>query len=57
MYLLHEDYNIPLSSVGKLLGKRDHSTVTNGVGKIRLGILEDPSIRKTVLEIQQSLVS
>lgn len=57
MYLLHEDYNIPLSSVGKLLGKRDHSTVTNAVGKIRLGILEDPLIRKTVSEIQQSLVS
>jgi chromosomal replication initiator protein len=55
MYLLREELGLPFTEIGRLLGDRDHSTVTHAVGKINYDINVDTVLRKTILEVKERL--
>ena len=52
MYLCKELTDIPLASIGKYLGNRDHATVIYGYNKISEDIKNDESVKKCVDEIK-----
>lgn len=52
MYLCKELTDIPLASIGKYLGNRDHATVIYGYDKIAKEINSDENIKKYVNEIR-----
>ncbi len=55
MYLLRADAGRPLTEVGRLLGKRDHTTVMHGAGKIEDALATDPELRRELAEIRAGL--
>ena len=55
MYLLHEDGQRPLTEIGRILGKRDHTTVMYGCKKIEAARVIDPDLRRHIQEIRDSL--
>ena len=55
MYFAREYTNLTLSQIGSELGKRDHSTVSHGAGKIVNEIVEDPYIEQAVSQISRML--
>lgn len=52
MYLLRHDVGLTLSTIGQLVGGRDHSTVIYGVGKIDRGIGRDQALKDEVARIR-----
>ncbi|OGD98253.1 chromosomal replication initiator protein DnaA [Candidatus Curtissbacteria bacterium RIFCSPLOWO2_01_FULL_38_11b] len=52
MYLLRKELGLPLETVGKMLGGRDHSTVIHGVEKIENKVTSDFSFRDEILRIK-----
>ncbi|MFH1896052.1 MAG: chromosomal replication initiator protein DnaA [bacterium] len=48
MYLLRIDCDLPLESVGELLGGRDHTTIMHGVAKIENKAQKDSSFKKEI---------
>jgi chromosomal replication initiator protein len=48
MYLCHELTDTSLQAVGKMLGKRDHSTVLHGVRKIEKDLEANSSLQGTI---------
>lgn len=48
MYLCREMIDIPLASIGKLMGNRDHTTVRHGVEKIEDNIKTSESLENTI---------
>jgi chromosomal replication initiator protein len=57
MYLLREDLNLSFSEIGRLLGNRDHSTVTYAVSKVASDANVDAGLRRAILEIREALTS
>ncbi len=55
MYLLIHEIGLPPTQVGRLLGKRDHSTVIHGAGKINGEMNEDANLRHDVQAIKESI--
>jgi chromosomal replication initiator protein len=55
MYLLREELHLSYSDIGRLLGRRDHSTVTHAVSKIGGDINAIPGFRQAVLDIKDEL--
>ena len=55
MYLLIYELSMSPTQVGRLLGGRDHSTVTHGAGKINGEINEDSQLRQDVLTIKEAI--
>ncbi len=55
MYLLIYELELSPTDVGRLLGKRDHSTVIHGAGKINGEINEDYQLRQDVLTIKEAI--
>jgi chromosomal replication initiator protein len=55
MYLLREDGQRPLTEIGRILGKRDHTTVMYGCKKIEDARVIDPDLRRQIQEIRDSL--
>ncbi len=51
MYLLREDAQLPLKTIGHLLGNRDHSTVIHGCRKAST-YLNNPTRRRQLAEIR-----
>ncbi|HWO93539.1 MAG TPA: chromosomal replication initiator protein DnaA [Dehalococcoidia bacterium] len=55
MYLMREYGKLPLSEIGRHLGKRDHTTVLHGVSKVSASVVRDASLRRDILAIRESL--
>ncbi|MBI2762126.1 MAG: chromosomal replication initiator protein DnaA [Chloroflexi bacterium] len=55
MYLLRSDAARPLTEIGRLLGKRDHTTVMHGTEKIEQAMYTDPQLRQELSEIRTRL--
>jgi chromosomal replication initiator protein len=55
MYLLREESNISLPSIGETLGGRDHTTIMYGCHKIADLLERDDQLRRQVLEIRENL--
>ncbi len=53
MFLLREDGQRPLTEVGRILGKRDHTTVMYGCKKIEDARVLDPDLRQQLQEIRR----
>jgi chromosomal replication initiator protein len=55
MYLLHEDAGRPLTEIGRVLGKRDHTTVLYGCKKVDEARVIDRELRQQLQEIRAAL--
>jgi len=55
MYLLRADAARPLTEIGRLLGKRDHTTVMHGTEKVEREMYTDPGLRSEIAEIRAQL--
>ncbi len=55
MYLLRTDAARPLTEIGRLLGKRDHTTVLHGTEKIEQALYLDPGLRQQIAEIRERI--
>ena len=56
MYLCREMTDIPLKTIGIMLGGRDHSTVNHGVEKIKDEIKIDETLNNTVEIIKKKII-
>ncbi len=48
MYLCRKLTDFSLSDIGKLMGKRDHTTILHGIDKVEKNIKNDPSMQNTI---------
>ena len=55
MYLCRELTNIPLKSIGKCLGNRDHTTIMHGCEKIEQELQSTPATQKTIDILKKKL--
>ncbi len=55
MYLCKSMTSLPLDSIGKLIGGRDHSTIIHGTNKVRKEYNENESFRQTVDAIRKKI--
>ena len=55
MYLCREHTDASLEEIGKLLGKKDHTTVMSGISKIKKQILIDEELNKNLDIIMKKL--
>ena len=55
MYLLREESNVSLPSIGETLGGRDHTTIMYGCHKIADLLERDDHLRRQVIEIRENL--
>ncbi len=55
MYLCKQMTDLPLDSIGQLLGGRDHSTVIHGIKKVTDEISSDKSFKQTVETIRKKI--
>ena len=51
MYILREELNLSLKEIGGILGNRDHTTIINGVEKIKESLLNNDDFKKTINNI------
>ena len=56
MYLCRELTDIPLKTIGIMLGGRDHSTVNHGVEKIKEEIKMDEALNNTIEIIKKKII-
>ena len=57
MYLIREVTSLPYKNIGLLLGKRDHSTVINGIKKIETEIETDEKMSFTINTLMKKINS
>lgn len=57
MYLLRVDGTRPLTEIGKMLGKRDHTTVMHGTEKIERALATDPELRAEIAAIRSAVAA
>ena len=55
MYLMREEIGLPLATIGKILGGKDHSTVLHAHHRITQRIDIDPHLRRDILNIREAL--
>lgn len=55
MYLVREETNSSLEHIGRLLGRRDHTTVMHGCEKISEELQRDHQLRNDVVQIRSKL--
>ena len=55
MYLLSEEFDMTVESIGKLLGGRDHTTVMHGRDKIKKMITTDREVQRIMIEVKSRL--
>ena len=55
MYLCRDMIDIPFKSIGKLIGKKDHSTVMHGVDKIKKEMETSPELKNTIDIIKKKI--
>ena len=57
MYLMREEANMPLATVGRFLGGRDHTTVMHACQRITDQIAVDSHIKRDVFNLRETLVA
>ena len=55
MYLCRELTDLSYPRIGDEFGGRDHSTVINGIGKVRQSMRTDPTLKAYVEDIERRL--
>ena len=55
MYLLRQEADMTLSSIGKTLGGKDHTTVLHACQRIEANINVDPHLRRDILNVREVL--
>ena len=55
MYLCKNMTSLPLESIGRLIGGRDHSTILHGVNKVKDEFDRDKDFKQTVETIQKKI--
>ena len=56
MYLLRQELKMPLATVGKLMGGKDHSTVIHACNRVSSLLNSDADFRKNLLSIRNLLL-
>lgn len=57
MYLCRELTDTSFSSIGKILGKKDHTTVIHGVNKINEEIMNNDDLKNKIDSIKKKIIS
>ena len=57
MYLLREDAHLTSTSIGQLLGNKDHSTVIYGQKAIEKTLVKDYVLREQISSIRSLVIS
>ena len=57
MYLLREEANLTLKSIGGVLGGKDHTTVLHACIRISARLNEDADLRRDVINIREALAN
>ena len=57
MYLLREESQLDLTVIGKVLGGKNHTTVSRGYDRIANELNVDPQLRRHLINIRESLAS
>ena len=57
MFLLREEVQLPLATIGRVMGGRDHTTVMHGVQRIAKQLEADTRLRRDLLNIRESLAA
>ncbi len=52
MYILREDYNIPLTAIGEKIGGRNHTTVMHSYGKIKEDLKTDQKLSDDLKQLR-----
>ena len=55
MYLLRNTLDISLANVGKILGKKDHTTIIHGIKKIEEDILINEDLKNKIEIIKKKI--
>jgi chromosomal replication initiator protein len=55
MYLMRIEIDAPFSSIGEVLGDRDHTTVMHAVNKIQQSVIEDKNMEQEIIMLKQRL--
>ncbi|WP_277668717.1 chromosomal replication initiator protein DnaA [Caproiciproducens galactitolivorans] len=55
MYVVREITQLPMTSIGKEFGGRDHSTVVYAIQQVEKGIAKDPKFKATVEDIVKNI--
>jgi chromosomal replication initiator protein len=55
MYLLRNDLDLNLETIGQLLGGRDHTTIMHGIDKVARTINTDTQLRSSIDSIRQAV--
>ena len=56
MYLLREEAHLRLTTIGKTLDGKDHTTVAHGCDRIAAQLQVDPGLRRDLINIRETLV-
>ncbi len=57
MYLLREESQLGLSTIGRILGGKDHTTVSHGCDRIANQLNVDAQLRRRLINIRETLAS
>ena len=55
MFLCREMTNVPLKTIGKYIGNRDHTTIMHGIEKIEKEMTQSPATQKTIDIIKKKI--
>ena len=57
MFLMREDANLPLATVGKVLGGKDHTTVMHACQRIGERINLDAHLRRDIMNLREAILT
>jgi len=57
MYLLHRDLKLTLKATGRLLGGRDHKTISHGIRQMQQRLAGEPQLVRDIMEVRSRLQS
>ena len=57
MYLLREEVQLPLATIGRVMGGRDHTTVIHACRRIERQLEADTRLRRDLMNIRESLAA
>jgi chromosomal replication initiator protein len=57
MYLLREEVQLPLATIGRVMGGRDHTTVIHACRRIERQLEADTRLRRDLMNIRESFAA
>ena len=57
MFLMREDANLPLATIGKVLGGKDHTTVMHACQRIGERINLDAHLRRDIMNLREAILT